>query len=40
VVSGWRIEVERRKHFAGTAVFDAAGRLVARARAVWIGTMP
>jgi acyl-coenzyme A thioesterase PaaI-like protein len=40
VVTGWRIEVERRKHFAGTAVFDAAGRLVARARAVWIGTMP
>ena len=39
VVTGWRIEVERRKHFAGTAVFDADGALVARAKAVWIGRM-
>jgi len=39
VVTGWRIEVERRKHFAGTAVFDADGDLVARAKAVWIGRM-
>jgi len=39
VVTGWRIGVERKKHFAGTAVFDAAGDLVARAKAVWIGRM-
>jgi hypothetical protein len=39
VVTGWRIDVERKKHFAGTAVFDAAGDLVARAKAVWIGRM-
>ncbi len=39
VVTGWRIDVERKKHFAGTAVFDDAGELVARARAVWIGRM-
>jgi hypothetical protein len=39
VVTGWRIDVERKKHFAGTAVFDLEGRLVARAKAVWIGRM-
>jgi len=39
VVTGWRIDVERKKHFAGTAIFDAAGELVARAKAVWIGRM-
>ena len=36
-MTGWRIGVERRKHFAGTAVFDLDGQLVARARAIWIG---
>ena len=39
VVTGWRIGVERKKHFAGTAIFDGAGDLVARAKAVWIGRM-
>ena len=39
VVIGWRQEVERRKHFAGTALFDAAGDLCAFARQTWIGTM-
>lgn len=37
VVIGWRQEIERRKHFAGTALFDGAGRLCAFARQTWIG---
>ena len=39
VVIGWRQEIERRKHFAGTALFDGAGRLCALARQTWIGRM-
>jgi hypothetical protein len=37
VVTGWRIGVERRKHFAGTAIFDESGTLCALAHSVWIG---
>ncbi|MBJ38612.1 MAG: hypothetical protein CMD83_09140 [Gammaproteobacteria bacterium] len=37
LVTGWRVGIEGKKHFAGTAVFDASGRRVARALAVWIG---
>jgi hypothetical protein len=37
VVIGWRQEVERRKHFAGTALFDADGELCAYSRQTWIG---
>jgi hypothetical protein len=37
VVTGWRINVDRRKHFAGTAVFNQAGQLCAYAKAVWVG---
>jgi hypothetical protein len=37
VVTGWRLNVEGRRHFAGTAVFNAAGELCADARAVWVG---
>ncbi len=37
VVIGWRLHVERRKHFAGTALFDAAGNLCAFAEQTWIG---
>jgi len=37
VVTGFCAGVERKKHFAGTAVFDGAGQLVAAARSVWIG---
>lgn len=40
VVIGWRLEVERRKHFAGTALFDADGALCALSRQTWIGRMP
>lgn len=35
-VLGWRIAREGRKHIVGTAVFDAAGRLCAKGRGVWI----
>ena len=37
LVTGWRVRVEGKKHFAGTAIFDAAGQRIARALAVWIG---
>ncbi|HBS16122.1 MAG TPA: hypothetical protein DD977_14470, partial [Alcanivorax sp.] len=36
VVSGWPLGRDGRKHFAGTAVHDAAGRCLARAHAVWV----
>ena len=35
-VIGWRLGAEGRKHYAGTALFDEDGELVARARATWI----
>ena len=35
VVSGWRIGEEGRKLFAGTALFDPDGTLLASARATW-----
>jgi len=37
VVTGWRLHVEGRRHFAGTAVFDQSGRLCAYAKAIWVG---
>lgn len=37
VVTGWRIGVEGKRHYAGTAVFDQSGRLCAYARAIWVG---
>lgn len=37
VVAGWKAAPrEGRKHFAGTAVYDAAGTLLAQGRATWI----
>jgi hypothetical protein len=39
LVIGWRQEVERRKHFAGTALFDADANLCAYSRQTWIGRM-
>jgi hypothetical protein len=37
VVSGWRAkDREGRKHFAGTALYDAAGTLLATGRATWV----
>jgi hypothetical protein len=35
VVIGWPLGTEGRKRFAGSAVYDARGQLVAQARAVW-----
>jgi hypothetical protein len=35
-VIGWKIGSEGRRHVAGTALFDAAGELCARARATWV----
>jgi hypothetical protein len=37
LVIGWRIGIEGRKHYAGTAVFNEAGELCAYAKATWIG---
>jgi len=37
LVSGWRIGVEGKKHFAGTAIHDQDGLLLAAAKSVWIG---
>jgi hypothetical protein len=37
VVVGWRLRPrEGRKHFAGTALYDAAGTLLAKGRATWV----
>jgi hypothetical protein len=36
VVTGWQIAHEGRKMFAGTALFDQNGTLLAAARATWI----
>jgi hypothetical protein len=41
VVVGWRrAERDGRKHYAGTALYDAAGTLLAKGRATWIATQP
>jgi hypothetical protein len=37
VVIGWCLDVERSKHFAGTALFDGSGELCAYSKQVWIG---
>lgn len=37
LVTGRRIGVEGKKHFAGTALWNESGALIASARAVWIG---
>lgn len=36
-VIAWPVEVEGKKHFAGSAIFDANDALIARAKTVWIG---
>ena len=40
VVVAWAREVEGRKHFAGVALFDDSGELMARAGQIWIGRPP
>ena len=37
IVTGWQIGREGRKLFAGTALFDAQGKLCAAAKATWFG---
>ena len=36
IVTGWQLGHEGRKMFAGTALFDQTGRLLAAARATWL----
>lgn len=37
VITGWRIAVEGKKYFAGTALFNADGECCAYSKQVWIG---
>lgn len=36
VVAGWKLGMDGRKHFAGSAIYNADGRAIAKASAVWI----
>jgi hypothetical protein len=40
IVSAWALEADGRKHFAGVALHDASGKLMARAGQIWIGRPP
>jgi len=40
VVTAWALEAEGRKHFAGVALHDRDGRLMARGGQIWIGRSP
>jgi hypothetical protein len=40
LVTGWCIDIEGKKHFAGTAIFDRDDNLLAAAKSVWIGVRP
>lgn len=40
VVVAWADKVEGRKHFAGVALFDADGKVMARSGQIWIGRPP
>jgi hypothetical protein len=40
VVAGWRVGVDGRKLFAGSAIYDATGAPVAYARATWVRPRP
>lgn len=37
MVTGWRVGIEGKKHFAGTAIFDKDQLLIGIAKSVWIG---
>ena len=37
VITGWCIEMEGKKHFAGTALFNQEGECCAYSKQVWIG---
>jgi len=36
IITGWQVRSEGRKHWAGTALFDAHGNLKAKSEALWI----
>ena len=40
LVAGWRIGQDGRKFFAGTAIFNSEGEVLAKARAIWIQIDP
>ena len=40
VVLAWALEAEGRKHFAGVALADAEGVVIARGGQIWIGRAP
>ncbi len=40
VVMAWALESEGRKFFAGVALYDAEGEIVARSGQIWIGRPP
>ena len=40
VVVAWADKVEGRKHYAGVALFDAQGQVMARSGQIWIGRAP
>ena len=40
IVTGWQVGTDGRKLFAGTALFDAAGTLLASAKATWFPWTP
>jgi len=40
VVVAWPIQKDGRKEISGTALYDAAGRLMARSLQVWISMGP
>lgn len=37
LVMAWPVEIDGKKHFAGSAIFDEHDNLIARAKTVWIG---
>ncbi|MEX0943930.1 MAG: hypothetical protein WD002_15470 [Pseudomonadales bacterium] len=37
VVTAWPVEVDGKKHFAGSAIFDTDKNLIASALSIWIG---
>jgi len=39
VITGWGIEMEGKKHFAGTALFNQKGECFAYSKQVWIGRL-
>ena len=40
IVTAWPLEREGRKQFSGTALFTAAGELLARSHHVWVIWQP